>query len=306
MKKQILSSLNALTLRHKAEAASSGLPALMAAAEKAVNSLHHGDHQQRRTGSGESFWQFREYDPGDRPQDIDWRQSARGDHVYVRERELQTAQTILFWVQNDRGMAMKSAHAKHSKYESGVILSLALGLLLTRAGEHIGLLQEPARAGRNDLALQKLGEKLCRSPGTLPPGPELPLTHQLPKRSSLVLAGDFMRPPEEIENTLSTLAAKSRHGLLLQILDPAEMELSFNGRVIFRPFDNTMDVPIANVPSIRTAYMKRLIDHIGMVKDIARHHGFGHVLYNTRSDIRPALTAAWQAFAPQQRYGAEG
>lgn len=306
MKKQILSTLNALTLRHKAEAASSGLPALIAAAEKAVSSLHHGDHRQRRTGSGESFWQFREYDPGDRPQDIDWRQSARGDHVYVREREMQTAQTVLFWAQNDRGMAMKTPKAQYSKYEAAVIMSLALGLLLTRSGEYVGLLQEPTRAGRNDLAIQKLGEKLCSAHASLPPGPELPIAHSIPKRSSLILAGDFMRPPEDIENTISTLAARSRHGLILQILDPAEMELSYNGRVIFRPFDDAMDVPIANVQSIRNAYMKRLIDHTHAVQDIARHHGFHHVLYNTRQDMRPALSQAWQGFAPHQRHGTEG
>lgn len=306
LKKQILSSLNALSFRHRAEEESSGLPVLMAAAEKAVSSLHHGDHRQRRSGSGENFWQFREYDPGDRPQDIDWRQSARGDHVYVREKERQTAQTILFWAQNDRGMGMKTSKAKQSKYESAVIFSLALGLLLTRAGEHIAALDEPKRAGRNDLALQHLGETLCRSIGTLPSGPDLPVAHQLPKHSSVILTGDFMRQPDDIESTLSALASKARHGLLLQILDPAEVELPFNGRVIFRPFSDAIDIPIANVPSIREAYTHRLKNHIAAVHDIARHHGYTHIVYNTRDDMRPALSAAWQALAPQQRYGAEG
>lgn len=304
MKKQILSSLNALTLRHKAEGASAGLPALMAAAEKAVSTLYHGDHRQRRSGTGENFWQFREYDSSDRPQDIDWRQSAKGDHIYTRQKERQTAQTILFWAQNDRGMAMKTAKTKQSKYEAAVIFSLALGLLLTRAGEHVGPLQEPNRAGRNDLAMQRLGDILCRNPGTLPPGPDLPVAHQLPKRASLILAGDFMCSADELENTLSALAAKARHGLLLQILDPAELELPFNGRVIFRPFNDSMDIPIANVPSIRDAYKERLQAHIDAVHDIAHHHGYSHVVYNTAHDMRPALSAAWQALAPLQRYEA--
>ncbi|MDB5491770.1 MAG: hypothetical protein JWO78_1619 [Micavibrio sp.] len=304
MKKQILSTLNALTLRHKAEAASAGLPALMAAAEKAVTTLYHGDHRQRRSGSGENFWQFREYDSSDRPQDIDWRQSAKGDHVYTRQKERQTAQTILFWAQNDRGMAMKTAKARQSKYETAAIFSLALGLLLTRAGEHIAPLQEPNRAGRNDLALQRLGDMLCRRPATLPPGPAVPVAHQLPKRASLILAGDFMQPAEELEITLSVLAAKARHGLLVQILDPAELELPFNGRVIFRPFNDTMDIPIANVPSIREAYKERLRNHIDAVHDLARHHGYGHIVCSTADDIRPALSAAWQALAPLQRYEA--
>lgn len=306
MKKPSLSSLISLPLRHRAEREAAGLPALMAAAEKAVASLHAGDHRQRRAGSGESFWQFREYDPGDRPQDIDWRQSARGDHIYVRQKERQTAQTILFWAQNDRGMTLKSGTAQTAKHDAAVIFSLALGLLLSRAGERVGPMAEPARAGRNDLALQYLGETLCRKPEPLNPGPELPHELRLPRRASLVLCGDFMQPPEAIDATLDSLASRAPHGVLIQILDPVEIDLPFNGRVIFRPFDDSRNIPIANVPAIRDAYGERLRNHIDDIRRIARHHGFGHVLHVTRDDIRPALSAVWQLLAPQPRLSAGG
>jgi hypothetical protein len=306
MKKPLLTALTPLLLRHRAEAEAAGLPALMAAAERAVTTLYHGDHRQRRSGSGERFWQFREYDPGDRPQDIDWRQSAKSDRVFVRQKEWQTAQNILFWVQNDRGMALKTGRSEHTKHEAAIILSLALGILLTRAGERIGPLQESNRTGRNDLALQYLGETLCRRNPALPPGPELPALNKVPGQSSLIFVGDFMQKPDAIEKTLHHYAAQAPHGLLIQTLDPAEVELPFNGRVIFRPFDDSKDIPISSVPSIRKTYSDRLRAHIDEIRSIARHHGYGHVLHITSDDPRLSLSEAWQLLAPQPRLAAGG
>lgn len=299
MKKNLASLLSPLALRHRAEAAASGLPALMAAAEKAVATLHSGEHAQRKAGSGEKFWQFRSYDSGDRPQDIDWRQSAKGDHLFVREKEQQTAQTALFWVQNDKGMDLRHVRARASKYESGIILSLALGLLLTRSGEHVGALNEPARTGRGGNALDYLGHSLYQRPAHLPDGPSLPLASLVPKRSSIILCGDFMHPPAAVDMSLNLLATQNTQGLVVQILDPAEVELPFVGRAIFRPLDDSREFPIANVPAIRKAYTDRLNDHIATIRNIARRHRFGHVLYVTRDDPRAALNAAWQILAPR-------
>lgn len=302
-----MATLKPLFLRHRAEEAAAGLPAMMAEAEHAVASLYAGDHRQRKAGSGEKFWQFREYDStSDRPQDIDWRQSARGERLYVRQKEWQTAQTVLFWSQNDRGMTLKSNTARFSKHESAIILSLGLAILLTRSGERIGAVNDAARTGRGELALQNLGEILTRLPSPLPVTPQLPVTETLPRRSSLILAGDFLQPPEQLEHALAPLAAQAPHGLLFQVLDPAEADLPYNGRVIFRPFDDSRDYSIANVPSIREAYRTRLHNHIEEVRALARLHGYAHVLHITRDDPRIALSAAWQALSPQLDIAAGG
>ncbi len=302
----LMAALTPSTLRHRAELSAAGLPALMAAAEKAVATLHSGDHRQRKTGGGENFWQFREYDPGDRPQDIDWRQSAKGDHLYVRQKEWQTAQSILFWAQNDKGMALQTGRARTSKHDGAIILSLALGILLTRAGEHIGPLEEPNHTGHSERALQNLAESLTRKPGPLPAGPLLPLVRALPKQSSLVLCGDFLCPPESLDLTLSLLSRQSPQGILIQILDPAEMDLSYNGRVIFRPMDGGSEFQIANVASVRKAYKERLTNHINTVQMIARRHGYGHILHITSDDPRTTLSGAWHLMAPQPRMQARG
>ena len=74
----------------RAERDAAHLPDMQLRAEKAAQSIFNADHNQHKTGTGEKFWQYREYIFGDRPQDIDWRQSAKGDRIYIRQKEWQT------------------------------------------------------------------------------------------------------------------------------------------------------------------------------------------------------------------------
>ena len=84
-------------LQHEADGLSAGLPPLMVQADHLAASVSLGVHGRRRAGMGESFWQFRRYASPDSSSAIDWRQSAKSQHIFVREREWEAAQTIWFW-----------------------------------------------------------------------------------------------------------------------------------------------------------------------------------------------------------------
>jgi len=74
-------------LRRRAEKLAAGYPALQAEAERVAAVVAQGVHGRRRPGQGETFWQYRNYQPSDSANQIDWRRSARGDQVYIRENE---------------------------------------------------------------------------------------------------------------------------------------------------------------------------------------------------------------------------
>ena len=76
------------TLERDAHAVADRLPDLLLEASRIAQTVAHGVHGRRRAGPGETFWQFRTYEPQDSAQLIDWRRSASSDHVYVREREV--------------------------------------------------------------------------------------------------------------------------------------------------------------------------------------------------------------------------
>ena len=77
------------------EAAGHGLadrvPELALEAQRIASTVAHGVHGRKRSGPGENFWQFRQLQIGDPTHLIDWRRSASSDHLFIREREWETA-----------------------------------------------------------------------------------------------------------------------------------------------------------------------------------------------------------------------
>ena len=70
------------------------LPRLVLEARRIAANVIHGLHGRRRAGTGENFWQYRRFVSGEASQNVDWRRSARDDHLYVREQEWEAAHTV--------------------------------------------------------------------------------------------------------------------------------------------------------------------------------------------------------------------
>jgi uncharacterized protein (DUF58 family) len=281
------------TLRRDAQRAIIDLPALTVAAQRAADHVAHGEHALRKTGAGEKFWQFREYVPGDRPQDVDWRQSGKGDHVYIRQKERQSAQSVLFWCSRGPGMAFKSSNALYSKGDAAKILTLALAILAVRGGEQAGLLST-ARTGRSEAMLDLIANSLCDEnidPSDLPDFSG----NALRQNSTLIQAGDFLSPLADIEKTFKPLAGQTQGGFVIQVLDPAEIDLPYNGRMIFETPAGQHRTLINNVTAIREGYRKRIIDHNEGLRDLCRQCRWNYLLHRTDRPAEETLGLAWQA-----------
>ena len=126
-------------LRAEAERLGQSLPALLAEAEMLAQTLMMGEHGRKRAGMGDEFWQYRAAHPGDEARAIDWRRSARADTPFVREREWQAAQSVSLWVDPSRSMGFSGATGRGTKSDRARVLALALGILLLKGGERVGL-----------------------------------------------------------------------------------------------------------------------------------------------------------------------
>src|SRR5437762_10149876 len=85
------------SIQHHGEQLAATLPPLLVAAQRVASTVAQGVHGRRRVGQGETFWQFRQYAPGDAARSIDWRQSAKTDRMFVRETEWEAAQSVWLW-----------------------------------------------------------------------------------------------------------------------------------------------------------------------------------------------------------------
>src|SRR3981081_4798847 len=128
-----------VSVQHRAEQLAAALPPVLVAAERVATTVAQGVHGRRRVGQGETFWQFRQYEPGDAATRIDWRESAKSQRLYVRETEWEAAQSVWLWRDGSSSMDYSSAGYlargdwASKRYRAELIL-VALAGLLVRGG----------------------------------------------------------------------------------------------------------------------------------------------------------------------------
>jgi len=265
----------------------SRLPRLLAKAREVAASLIHGVHGRRRAGVGETFWQYRPFAAGEAAQRIDWRRSARGDQLYVREREWEAAQNFFVWIDLSPSMAFKSAAAVDYKIDRAAVLGLALADALVRCGERVGALgASPALCARN--IIERLAEifEAQRPDSRLR---NIPPSAALPSRAKLALISDFLCDVEALEARLQDYAALGAHGALLMVLDPAEEAFPFAGETLFRDPDGGTPFHAGEAASLQRAYALRLDEHREALRAAAKKAGFLFLQHHTD---RPAAEAA--------------
>ena len=271
----------ALRLQQKGEILSSVLPPLLVRAEKIAATVILGVHGRKVAGPGESFWQYRPYSFGDSTARVDWHRSAKGDKVYIRENEWESANVLWVWANAGPRMDYQSHLAPVSKKDRAQILGLAMASLAVRGHERVGALGSPRQAAHGRLALQRVAEWFAQSHAT-----SLPQSQPLQRRAAALLISDFLEPLEELRRSLTTLAATGIQGHLVQIADPAEETLPFDGRIMFKGFDLPVTYLARKTEDLRADYAKAYAIHRQAVSELARSLGWSFVVH--RTDQAPA------------------
>jgi uncharacterized protein (DUF58 family) len=278
-------------LRHRAEAASLALPPLLIAAERVAAAVVQGTHGRRRTGQGETFWQFRRYEPSDPIGRIDWRETAKTQHVYVRETEWEAAQSVYLWRDGSPSMDYASETNLPTKRARADLLTLALAALLVRGGERVTMMGSGLAPTYGRAMLDRLALLLERAGG----GADLPAYEKLPRYGQVVWFGDLLAPLDATAALVLRYADAGLKGHLLQILDPAEESLPFAGRVRFEGLEQDEGpLIISRVESIRAAYAERLQRHRDGLAALARGVGWTFATHRTDHPPQHALLGLYR------------
>jgi uncharacterized protein (DUF58 family) len=119
----------------------------------------------------------------------------------------------------------------------------------------------------------------------------LPPKARLSRFSSAILIGDFLDPPDEIARRLGEMAESEVQGHLVQVLDPAEETLAYEGRVEFRAPEGGERWIGDRVETLREAYQQKLADHRARIEEAARRIGWSFLVHHTdRPAAEPLLT----------------
>ena len=284
-------------LRAEAEGLSAPLPALLAEAQHLAATVVLGEHGRRRAGMGADFWQYRAAQPGDDSRAIDWRRSGRADVAFVQDKEWQTAQTVMIWVDRGRSMAFGSDPKHPTKAHRARVLAVASAILLVRGGERVGLGGAsglPPRRGTT--MLTRLTEALTEDHGGEYVAPD---TAGMPPRSRALFVSDFLGDPAPIERAVAEAADRGIKGAMIQVLDPQEEAFPFLGRTIFESMGGGLRHETLKAGELRIRYLDRLAERKARLRDLARATGW---MFNTHhTSTPPAAALLWLHAALERR-----
>jgi uncharacterized protein (DUF58 family) len=267
-----------LSVRHPVEGAAQGL------------------HRSPNYGSSVEFAEYREYARGDPPSLIDWAIYARSDHYVIRRYQEETNLRAHFLLDISESMSFREA-GLHSKMDYACYLAGALMLVLVGQSDSAGLTffnDEIRRTFPPAGSLEGLRPLLLALEDIKPAGRSQieQALHQtaekIQRRSLMIVMSDLLQDPAGIIRGVQHLRHNKHEVLILQILDAAELNLSFSGLAELRELETGARLPV-EADEIREAYaneVNKFLDEIrrGCLGSLADYH-----LIDTRTPVERTL-----------------
>jgi uncharacterized protein (DUF58 family) len=253
------------------------MPRLILEARRVAATVIHGLHGRRRAGSGENFWQYRRFVSGEAASRVDWRRSARDEHLYVREREWEAAHTVWIWPDRSPSMLFASALVWESKLDRALVVAFALSHVLVEGGERIGIpgLMRPT-ASRN--VIDKMAQAIVHDEGERA---SLPPSFAPSPLAEVVVLSDLWSPTPDVLRTITQLSASGAHGHVVQIVDPAEETFPYAGRIEFIEPEGAGSVTAGRAESWREEYQARIERHRAQLRAETDRLGWSFIIHRT-------------------------
>lgn len=205
-----------------------------------VQGFLRGLHRSPDHGFSVEFSEYRQYSPGDDPKYLDWRLYARTDRYFLKRFEEETNLRCHVLLDLSRSMGFGTLAYTKADYARTATATLAYFLasqrdavgLLTFSDSVIDYLPARYRPGH----LQRLMAALDRSvagQGTDLVSPLEQVARTVRKRGLLVLVSDLLTDAAVLAAKLQLLRSQGHEIVLIRVLDPAEVDFSFNAASTF-------------------------------------------------------------------------
>lgn len=238
------------------------LKGLAVVARRAVGDRGLGLHASRSRGSGLEFAQYRPYEPGDEPRQIDWKLYGRSDRFFVREAERESP--VALWILLDASASMNQADAApYRRFDAARGLAAALAELALAQGDRFalatlrdtGLALVPAAAGARQRDRLHLALHALDAGGGFPADAVLaPLWDRIGGRDLVAILSDWFDPA--CLALARRLAAAGREVLAIQILTVTERDFDLDGGYRFRD-PETGEELLGDAVALRADYLAR-------------------------------------------------
>ena len=223
-----------------------------------------GAHASRSRGSGLEFAQYRAYEPGDEPRQIDWKLYARSDRLFVREAERDSPLTL--WMLIDASGSMGQADRARpdwSRLDAAKMLAACLAELALRQDDRFGwavlggeraVIVDPGR-GRRQRDRLRIALGSLPAEGGFPDAATLrPVRDRIGAHDLTVLLSDCF--DEGCVALVEALASAGREVLVIQLLTAEERDFPFSGGFRFNEPESGAEI-VGDGQALRADYLRR-------------------------------------------------
>jgi uncharacterized protein (DUF58 family) len=261
-------------------------------ARSVVDGVINGSHRSPYFGASVDFAEHRGYVPGDDIRRVDWRVFARTDKYYIKEFEADSNANFSVLLDVSKSMAFGT---RITKLDYAKTLAACLTYLVSKQRDRVGLVtfdeevidHVPPSAKHVDVVLHTLDRVQARRPGRFGV-PIRKLAEHFGRRGIIVVISDFYEEPDEILDAVSLIRFRGNDVILFHVLDPAEIDFSFDDASSFEDLESGEQLPV--VPdALREQYRAMIREHIAALTTKSAAQRVDYNLLNTGSPLDYAL-----------------
>ena len=263
-----------------------------------VEGLMSGVHKSRAKGFSVEFEEHREYSPGDEIRRIDWKALGKFDRYFIKEYEDET--NLRAYLLLDSSASMDYASDGVTKFDYGCTLTASLAYLILKQQDAAGVVTfsnriesfVPPRAKR-DYLTQILHALENRGPaGETNVGKILEeIGGQIKRRGLVILISDLLDEPEQILKGLRQFRFKGNDVIVFHLLDQAELDLPFDGNILFEDLEEANLQVVADPRAIRTTYRQVVEEFITKMRQECHDSAIDYQLISTATPLDQALAS---------------
>jgi uncharacterized protein (DUF58 family) len=271
---------------------------LLVFARAKVEGYFVGKHRSPYRGSSVEFADYKEYVAGDEVSRIDWRAYGRTRRLFVRQYEAETDMVVYVLV--DTSASMQYAGPRRlSKYIQAAKIAAALAYLIIRQGDKAALGMFDARLNRYmpPGGTRKHLHNMVNMLEHVQPASTTGIARALyecnplfKKRGRIVILSDFWTDQSEFLDALGPFLHRKFDLLLLQVLDPDELDLPSTTAARFKDMESNEEVQV-ELEEIRSNYRSGVKDRIMSLAREANNRKVDHALVDTQNPYIQAIEA---------------
>ncbi len=243
-------------------------------ANQLVEGIIAGLHRSPHRGGSVEFAEYIEYTPGQEIRHIDWKVYAKSDKYYVKQFEDETNLRAYLLLDGSGSMDYQSEDAPLTKLRYCSFLAATFAYLFLRQGDAVGALSfdEEVRqylpASSKSSHLEDLFYMLDHLPSEKGTSLDVALrtiAERARGRSLVMLFSDMLDANEEVIDFLRVLRSRRFEVAVFHAVDPAEIELPFEGLTMFEGMEGDGEL-LADPDDLRDRYQQLMREHLANVK----------------------------------------